>query len=102
MINPLPSWEANPLNMVNYYAFGRLAWSPSLTADAIYAEWVGLTFGLAFAGGSGGAGVRGALNLTEGIVDALGMYHGYRGVWYEIQPDGSFRSPNSVRCLAFG
>jgi hypothetical protein len=36
------------------------------------------------------------LNATESIANLLGIYHGYRGVWYEFEPDGSFRSPTSV------
>lgn len=37
-------WLANHLAMANLYAFGRLAWDPSLTAAAIVDEWTRLTF----------------------------------------------------------
>lgn len=32
-------WLGAPLAMANLYAFGRLAWNPSLSADEIAAEW---------------------------------------------------------------
>jgi alpha-glucuronidase len=33
------NWLGAPLAMANLYAFGRLAWNPSLSADEIAAEW---------------------------------------------------------------
>ena len=44
MIRPLVSWQENPLNVVNYCAFGRLAWNVSMGTDEIYNEWISLTF----------------------------------------------------------
>jgi len=38
-------WLGNPLSMANLYGFGRLAWNPSLSADAIVDEWTRQTFG---------------------------------------------------------
>ena len=38
-------WLGHPLAMANLYGFGRLAWSPSLSAAAISDEWARLTFG---------------------------------------------------------
>ncbi|MGH9523622.1 MAG: alpha-glucuronidase family glycosyl hydrolase [Terriglobales bacterium] len=38
-------WLANHLALGNLYAFGRLAWNPDLSADAIIDEWTRLTFG---------------------------------------------------------
>ena len=35
----------HPLAQANLYAFGRLAWDPTLPAEQVLAEWVGLTFG---------------------------------------------------------
>lgn len=38
-------WLGNPLALANLYSFGRLAWNPRLTAEAISDEWTRLTFG---------------------------------------------------------
>jgi alpha-glucuronidase len=37
-------WTGHPLAQANLYAFGRLAWDPTLSPDVILAEWVGSTF----------------------------------------------------------
>jgi alpha-glucuronidase len=39
------NWLGSPLAVANLYGFGRLAWNPNLTADAIADEWTRLTFG---------------------------------------------------------
>ncbi|HVW76568.1 MAG TPA: alpha-glucuronidase family glycosyl hydrolase [Alloacidobacterium sp.] len=39
------NWLAHPLAMANLYGFGRLAWNPDLTPEAIAEEWTRLTFG---------------------------------------------------------
>jgi alpha-glucuronidase len=38
-------WLGNPLALANLYAFGRLAWDPTLGAAAISDEWTRLTLG---------------------------------------------------------
>jgi alpha-glucuronidase len=38
-------WSGSTFNQANWYAFGRLAWDPSLSADAIAREWATQTFG---------------------------------------------------------
>lgn len=38
-------WTGHPLAQANLYAFGRLAWDPTLDPAAILDEWIGLTFG---------------------------------------------------------
>lgn len=38
-------WLGNPLSMANLYAFGRLAWDPTLEPAALSDEWTRLTFG---------------------------------------------------------
>jgi len=40
------NWTGHLLAQANLYGFGRLAWQPSLTAEAIAREWAALTFGL--------------------------------------------------------
>jgi len=37
-------WTGHPLAQANLYAFGRLAWDPTLDPPAILDEWIGLTF----------------------------------------------------------
>jgi len=39
------NWMGNHLSQANLYAFGRLAWNPDLTAEAMEDEWARLTFG---------------------------------------------------------
>lgn len=38
-------WSGSTFNQANWYAFGRLAWDPALSADAIAREWAAQTFG---------------------------------------------------------
>ncbi|WP_308492492.1 alpha-glucuronidase [Microbacterium terrisoli] len=40
-------WTGHPLAQANLYAFGRLAWDPTLTPTAVLDEWIGLTFAAA-------------------------------------------------------
>ena len=37
------NWTGNPLAQANWYAFGRLAWNPYLSADSIADEWLSET-----------------------------------------------------------
>ena len=39
------NWLGHHLAMSNLYGFGRLAWNPDLTSEAIADEWTKLTFG---------------------------------------------------------
>lgn len=39
------NWTGHTLAQANLYAFGRMAWDPSLTAREILSDWIGLTFG---------------------------------------------------------
>ena len=38
------NWCGHPFSQANWYAFGRLAWSPSLTAEEIAHEWLVQTY----------------------------------------------------------
>lgn len=38
------NWCGHPFAQANWYAFGRLAWNPSLSSDAIADEWLRQTF----------------------------------------------------------
>jgi alpha-glucuronidase len=39
------NWMGSPLALANLYGFGRLAWNPDPSAEAIIEEWTRLTFG---------------------------------------------------------
>lgn len=41
------NWCGHDFAQANWYAFGRLAWDPSLSAEDIAREWLGLTFNTA-------------------------------------------------------
>lgn len=38
------NWTGHPFGQANWYAFGRLAWDPYMTSDAIANEWLRMTF----------------------------------------------------------
>ncbi len=38
-------WSGSTFNQANWYAFGRLAWDPALSAEAIARAWAAQTFG---------------------------------------------------------
>ena len=40
------NWCGHHFSQANWYAFGRLAWNPMLTSEAIAEEWLNLTFNL--------------------------------------------------------
>jgi len=39
------NWLHHPMAMANLYGFGKLAWNPNLTSEAIIDRWTRLTFG---------------------------------------------------------
>lgn len=82
MINPAPGWTACPLNMVNYYALGRLAQTPDLTVDELYTEWIRLTFG---DDPEVVATIKTILLLSDDATRNLYTYRGYRGVWIDLR-----------------
>lgn len=95
MISPAPAWTSCPLNMVNYYGMGRLAWNPHLTVDQIYTEWIRLTFGddpdvL--------DKIRAILLLSDDVTRKLHMYRGYRGIWIDTSADNLVqgKTPHTV------
>ena len=40
------NWCGHPFSQANWYAFGRLAWNPSLSAEEIAHEWLLQTYGI--------------------------------------------------------
>ena len=39
------NWGGHPFSQANWYAFGRLAWNPSISSEEIAHEWLILTYG---------------------------------------------------------
>jgi alpha-glucuronidase len=39
------NWTGHPFGQANWYAYGRLAWAPSLSSEKIAEEWIKATFG---------------------------------------------------------
>jgi alpha-glucuronidase/polygalacturonase len=85
MISPSPSWTATPLNMVNYYGLGRLAWNPDRSLDEIYTEWIQQTFGhdpeIIDT-------IRTILLISDDAARKLYLYRGYRGIWIDKGDEG--------------
>ena len=80
MISPGPAWTRSPLNMVNYYGLGRLAWNPDRSLDEVYTEWIVQTFGddpVVI------DTVKRILFMSDDVARKLYMYRGYRGIWID-------------------
>jgi len=43
-----PQFYEHPLNMVNWYSFGRLAWNPAVSSEVILEDWAKLNYGKAY------------------------------------------------------
>ena len=80
MISPAPAWTDSPINQVNYYGLGRLAWNPDRSLEEIYNEWIVQTFG-------NDPVVTDTVNrilfLSDDVARKLYMYRGYRGIWID-------------------
>ncbi|MCE2412515.1 right-handed parallel beta-helix repeat-containing protein [Candidatus Poribacteria bacterium] len=85
MISPSPAWTKCPLNAVNYYGLGRLAWNPDLTVDEIYTEWIQQTFGDA---PDVLETVKTILMILEEVTRKSYNYRGYRGIWLDSSDPG--------------
>jgi alpha-glucuronidase len=64
------NWLGSDLAVANLYAFGRLAWQPSLSAEEIAREWVRQTFG---------TDKRVVDAITRLQMDSWPTYEGYTG-----------------------
>ena len=85
MISPAPAWTKSPLNAVNYYGLGRLAWNPDMSVDEIYTEWVRQTFG---DDPAVLRTVKTILTMLEEITRKSYNYRGYRGIWLDSTDPG--------------
>lgn len=84
MISPSPAWTSNPLNMVNYYGLGRLAWNPDLSLEQVYDEWISLTFGNDKMIHDK---IKEILSMSDDVLKNQYIYRGYRGVWFDTSQD---------------
>ena len=83
-----PNWTGHEFGQANWYAYGRLAWNPGLTAAGIADEWIAMTWGHA-------AGVAATirslmLGSRETFVDytmPLGLHHLIGGDHYAPMPE---------------
>ncbi|HWV79757.1 MAG TPA: alpha-glucuronidase [Isoptericola sp.] len=78
-------WTGHPLAQANLYAFGRLAWDPTLAPSTILDEWIGLTF----AGPDGAVEPRVRDVLHAVLDDSWRTYESYTaplGVGFMVRP----------------
>ncbi|MEL7977145.1 alpha-glucuronidase [Isoptericola sp. F-RaC21] len=78
-------WTGHPLAQANLYAFGRLAWDPTLDPATVLDEWVGLTF----AGPDGAVHPRVREVLHAVLDDSWRTYEAYTaplGVGFMVRP----------------
>nr|WP_230416482.1 alpha-glucuronidase [Micromonospora tarapacensis] len=84
-----PFWTGHPLAQANLYAFGRLAWEPTLRPETVLDEWIGLTFDPA-----GGADPELLRRTLHEIMD--GSWRGYErytaplGVGFMVRPGNHY------------
>ncbi|MFB8227288.1 alpha-glucuronidase [Cellulosimicrobium sp. NPDC055967] len=83
-------WTGHPLAQANLYAFGRLAWDPTLDPTAVLDEWVSLTFASPSPAGADRTvdpDVRAALHAV--LDDSWRTYEAYTaplGVGFMVSP----------------
>ncbi len=102
MISPSPAWTECPLNMVNYYGLGRLAWNPDLSVDEIYTEWIRQTFG---DDPEAIDTIRTILLLSDDVTRKLYLYRGYRGIWISSKDEEDMvanKSPHTITSKGLG
>lgn len=81
------NWTGHPLAQANLYGYGRLAWNPELSAEAIAEEWAVQTFGSS----------REVTDTVVGmLMDSLDIYESYTaplGVGWMVNPNHHY-GPN--------
>ncbi len=82
------NWCGHHFSQANWYAFGRLAWNPSMKSEEIAQEWIDATFG----GIENGELLSMMLRSREACVDymmPLGLHHIFKfDHHYGPEPDG--------------
>ena len=91
------NWCGHHFSQANWYAFGRLAWNPSMKSEEIASEWLAATFGLKEKSKTMNEKVLSVmLRSREACVDymmPLGLHHIFRfDHHYGPQPDGFIKS----------
>jgi len=91
------NWCGHHFSQANWYAFGRLAWNPTLSSRQIAEEWLEQTFSLTPERGVGGeALISMMLRSREACVDymmPLGLHHIFKFDHHMgPQPDGYIKS----------
>jgi alpha-glucuronidase len=95
------NWTGSIFDQANWYAFGRLAWDPSLAARDIADEWLRMTFSndprfltpvLAMMMGSREAAVNYMTPLGLTHLMAAGHHYG-PGAWQTLSPQGQWNPP---------
>lgn len=72
------NWCGHHFSQANWYAFGRLAWNPSLTSEEIAREWLSQTFAPQLTEASSALLLNVMLRSREACVDymmPLGLHH---------------------------
>lgn len=85
-----PNWTGHDFGQANWYAYGRLAWNPSLTSEQIADEWITMTWSRA---PDVVAAIRAImLGSRETYVDytmPLGLHHLIGGDHYAPMPENN-------------
>jgi alpha-glucuronidase len=85
------NWTGHHFGQANWYAFGRLAWDPDLTAEAIADEWIAMTWSHAPEVAKTILGIM--LDSREAFVDytmPLGLHHLIGGDHYAPMPENAY------------
>jgi alpha-glucuronidase len=96
------NWCGHPIAQANWYAFGRLAWDPSLDSRRLAREWVRMTFSADAAAED--RIVRLLLDSHEAVVNymmPLGLHHIMAGDHYTPAPWGNIYSHADQHGLGF-
>jgi alpha-glucuronidase len=84
------NWTGHDFAQANWYAYGRLAWDPALTAEAIADEWIRMTWSSA---PDVVAAIRAMMLVSrEALVDytmPLGLHHLIGGDHYAPMPENN-------------
>ena len=89
------NWCGHHFSQANWYAFGRLAWNPSMKSEKIASEWLAATFSLN-TGSACEALLSVMLRSREACVDymmPLGLHHIFKfDHHYGPEPDGFIKT----------
>ena len=79
------NWTGHPFAQLNLYAYGRFAWQPDVSPEAVIREWIGLTYG--------GFTADQRDKLTElllGSRETYEMYTAPLGLCWMVNPAGHY------------